>query len=61
MSVKITNENKEIKKATSNELKQRVAAYKKDIELEILEQLITKTENSQFNIQQVADRNPFSE
>lgn len=61
MSVKITNENKEIKKATSNELKQRVAAYKKDIELEILEQLVTKVENSQFNIQQVADRNPFSE
>ncbi len=58
----ITNKEKEaIKKVSSNELKQRVADYKKEVEVQIQEGMITRAENSQLNIQQVADRNPFSE
>ena len=61
MSVTIKNENKELKRVSSNELKKRVADYKKDIEVEILEGMITKAENNRFNIKAAADRNPFSE
>ena len=61
MAVIINKEKEESKKVSSNELKQRVADYKKEVEVQILEGMISRAENSQLNIQQVADRNPFSE